>query len=235
MIFDSTKQRLYMHFGSGAPANHIIKVASLQSNVYMANTSNVSFKNFDFEGVNSASLGWPVNNASRINFTDCHWSKQMGVVTADNGTTYRKITGGSMKDILNSAIIIGNKANNIIVDGTVFSNVGMIPGAGVSGDANQLGIWLVGNNLFVKNCALTNIGYHGIVVHGNNTVVDRNLIDSYGSVKDDCGDIYDFQFPGTYSSNQVISNNIVLNGIGAIGGAPPLCTIRTSSRDLFRC
>lgn len=220
-FFDSTNQRLYLHFGSSTPATHIVEVATLQTNVYMDNISNVSFKNIDFEGANRASLGWPVNNTSRITFTDCNWSKQMGVITADNGTSYWNIQRGSMKDVLNSAIIIGNNADNISVDRTVFNNIGMIPGSGVSGDANQLGIWLVGNNLTVINCTLTNIGYHGIVVHGNNTLVSKNLIDGFGSVKDDCGGIYDFQFPGTYSSNQVISNNIVLNGIGARSGAPP--------------
>ena len=64
----------------------------------------------------------------------------------------------------------------------------------------------------------------GIQFNGSNIMIKNNFINYYNMVKDDGGGIYTYQTgtdasPGTIYTNRVIKENIIMNGIGALGGS----------------
>ncbi|SFF07552.1 right-handed parallel beta-helix repeat-containing protein [Spirosoma endophyticum] len=217
--YDKSSNRLYMYFGTDTPSSHLIKVSTIAVLSQMDNKNYITFQGIDFEGANREIIN--INNNNNILFANCNFRKSYGCVFADNGMSNLVIQGGSMTDIINNGLFVPQSGDQITVDRVTMNNIGIIPGAGGSGDAMQLGVWIQGNNLTVKNCTLNNIGYHGIVLYGNNTLAEKNLIDTYGLVKDDCGGIYEFQFSNVKHTNKIIRNNIILNGIGVAAGAPP--------------
>ena len=216
--YDTTNKRLYMHFGTGTPSSHLVKASTNMYNIRMDNKSYITFQNIDFEGANSSAVN--SNNINHISFNGCNFSNQKNGITTGNGTTYLTIQNGSMSNFTNSGIIIQQLVTNIVIDNITFNNIGIIPGSGGSGDAQQLGIWIQGDNTTVRNCTLTNIGYHGIVQIGNNTLAEKNFIDTYGITKDDCGGVYDvWAGPGsTPYANKIIRNNIILNSYAITQG-----------------
>ncbi|MEB2778743.1 Ig-like domain-containing protein, partial [Algoriphagus sp. D3-2-R+10] len=75
---------------------------------------------------------------------------------------------------------------------------------------------LVEYSTFLEN------GYNAIYFDGNNITVKNNLIDTFCFVKDDGGGIYTFTGPrNTTFTNRKITNNIIVNGIGAVAGTKP--------------
>ncbi|TLV03717.1 right-handed parallel beta-helix repeat-containing protein [Dyadobacter luticola] len=216
--YDKANKRLYMHFGSGSPDGHNIKVSTVATLAQMDNKSQVVFNNIDFEGANRNAI--TMNNNDGITFIDCNFSKSFGALFGDNGVRKLTFQGGSMTDILSSAIFIPSNASGITVDNVRITDTGIIPGAGGSGGAQQVGVWLAGDNLTVRNSIFKNIGFHAIALHGDHTLVEQNLIDRYGVTKDDCGGVYEFQFANVTSTDKIIRKNIILNGIGEPTGAP---------------
>ena len=217
--YDRAAQRLYMNFSGSSPDRHQVKLASVPVLAQLNNIHHVRFQELAFEGANREVFN--CNNGMAINLFNCDLRLSYGGIAADNGMNGLIIQGGSMSNLANSGLFVPQLGNNIVVDGTKLRNIGSIAGAGGSGDATQLGIWIQGERSTVSNCSLDSIGFHGIVLYGSNTLVEKNVINTFGLVKDDCGGIYEFQFKGVTNSNKIIRNNVILNGVGAVAGAPP--------------
>lgn len=214
--YDVAAKRLYMYSSDGAPVNHTIQAAILPNLFDLNNKKYVTFHNIDFEGANAYANA---NGCSYVTFSGCNFSKIQTVLWSDSGADNITATGGRFTDILNNCFDI-SFGNNITIDGVAFSKIATIAGAGGSSDGKYIPISMSGNNFTVRNCTFNNLGFHGVVLYGNNTLIENNLFDTYCTVKDDGGAIYEFQVSGLTSSNKIIRNNTILNGIGAIAGAP---------------
>lgn len=216
--YDRAARRLYMHFGGNSPDQYQVKMSSVPVLAQLNNIHHVKLQELAFEGANRVIMH--SNNGNSITLANCDFSQSHNGLAADNGMSDLLLQGGSMTDLTNRGFFVAQMGSNIKIDGVTLRNIGSIPGAGDSGDAMQLGIWAMGDNLTVTNCSLENIGFHGIVLHGNHTLVEKNKIDHYGLVKDDCGAVYNFQFTGVTHTDKIIRNNIILNGVGVAAGAP---------------
>jgi len=223
--FDSTNQRLYMHFGTGTPSGHIIKASTVNYNTTIAYNSNyITFDHLDFEGANIA--GAFINVATHVKFIDCNFYKQYDGIYSNNGMNNLSIRGGSMYNVLNNGVFVVQSGNKVTVDSTVFNNTGVIAGAGGSGDGQQICMNIIGDSSIITNCVLTNLGYQGINPHGNVILVENNRVDSFGFIKDDCGGIY---FAGFGLKGGMIRNNTVLHPVGVFDGAPSYAQISNAS------
>ncbi len=215
--FDASNNRLYMFFADGNPANHIVKVSTIENLINLNNKSNISLDNIDFEGANTQASY--VNGSSNIAFLNCNFSKMRDVLFGDVSIANYTITNGSFTDILNDCFNFYD-SNGVTIDGSTFTNIGTIAGAGGSGDFRYEAVGIQGDNTTVRNCTFKNLGFIGVITYGNNTLVENNFFDTYCTVKDDGSAINEFQYSTVTHTNKVIRNNIILNGIGAPEGAP---------------
>ncbi|HET6558296.1 MAG TPA: right-handed parallel beta-helix repeat-containing protein, partial [Prolixibacteraceae bacterium] len=149
-----------------------------------------------------------------INIKNCNFLNQGGSAIYSLTANIINITGGSINTALNNGIYFELDVHRVTIDGLVLSNVGLIPGAGRSGDSGAIGIKTTGNSTIVRNCKVTNIGYCAISFLGDNALVENNFVDTFCTVKDDGGGIYTYR-----GINATVRNNIIINGIGAYAGA----------------
>ena len=216
--YDRAARRLYMHFDGTSPDQHQVRLASLPTLAQFNNIHHVRLQELAFEGANREIIH--SNNGNSITFANCDFRQSHNGLAADNGMSNLLVQGGTVSDLTNRGFFVSQMGNHITLDGITLRNIGSIAGTGDSGDGMQLGIWMQGENLTVSNCLLENIGFHGIVLHGSHTLIEKNKIDHYGMVKDDCGAIYNFQFGGVTHIDKIIRNNVILNGVGVAEGAP---------------
>jgi parallel beta-helix repeat protein len=214
--YDKAGKRLYVHFGSGKPAERSVKASTVQQNLYLNYWVNLSFNHIDFEGGNV--YGAYLIGTSNITFNDCHWRSQGGDGIWGSYIANLVISNSTVTGSLNNGIYIEQNGNNVLIEHVKVTDSGLIAGAAKSGDGAQEGIFVVGNNLKITNCSVLNSGYIGINFQGNNVLVERNLVDTFSNVKDDGAGIYTYN-PGSPCSNRIVRKNIVLNAVGAFAGA----------------
>ena len=210
--YNVSEKRIYMNFGGNLPDDYVIKAGNADRNLTVNSQSYNSFENIDFEGANLN--GIYLVSCNHINITNCNIINQGGNGIYGISSDYISITGGSIIHSLNNAVFFEDKVNNATIDGITLTNAGKVLGAGRSGDGNENGIAVNGDNLIVKNCNISNIGYNGITFDGDDALIENNLIDTFCTIKDDGGGIYTY-----LGLRATIQNNIVLNAAGSYDGA----------------
>ena len=214
--YDKNAKRLYVHFGSGSPEGRSVKASTLAGNFVINSQNNITVNNIDFEGSNTN--GVYLVGASNVTFNNCNFKQHGGNGVYGIEVSAITINGGTVSDALNNGIWIEHNGSLITIDGVRTSNIGVIAGAGRSGDTAQEGISVYGTGTTIKNCSVINTGFNGInfAGSGDNVLVENNFVDTFCKIKDDGGGIYTFNSKG---ANRKIRNNIVLNAVGAFQGA----------------
>jgi len=213
--------KFYMYFGSVDPATKVVKVSCLNKTSQIQVKDYITFRNMTFEGANQSAFF--ISSSSNITIQDCNLLYS-GDCTIDGGTNSGKTSVGlkilnnTINEVQNNAILLEKEFNGALISGNRISNVGMIPGMGGSGDGQSITINLYGSNHIVEYNSLTNLGFNGIDFAGNNIKVRKNLVNQWALIKDDAGAIYTSAYGSVYWTGTEISNNIILNGIGAPNG-----------------
>lgn len=215
--YDVISKRLYMDFDGNNPSNYEVKASTISNNVLLNNNSNIIFENLDFEGGNI--VGVSLINAQNIRFTRCNFLNQGGVSIYGHTLNSILIEECNIDNSLSNGIFFEYDANNCNVSNVVATNTSTIAGAGKSGDAVGIGLFVCGNNTVITKNKVINSGYNGIEFIGNNVLIEKNFVDTFCTVKDDGGGIYTYEADGVTNANRVIKNNIVLNAIGNFNGA----------------
>lgn len=215
--------KLLMYFGSGGPTGHTVQAASISNLNNLSGRSYLTFIGLAFDGSNTASVN--LANSNHIVFTGCDITNSgTNGIKADASTNNITFVSGSINRS-NSNAIVGSNSPNWIIRYNDIENTGMVAGMGSSGDGTYFGTNDLGNNSLVEYNVIHNTGYVGINFsgsggNGNSVIIRYNLIDGYCIVKDDGGAIYTGNVAGPSSySQRTISNNIVINGVGASAGA----------------
>lgn len=210
--YDNANNRLYVHFGSGTPTGNVIKACTLDKNIQINSWNNITCNGLNFEGANEHGA-WIIG-AGTVAFNGCAWTAQGGNAIYGGNMTGVTIDGCTITDSFNNGVMFEYSANNITVNNTVLTNSGIVAGAGRSGDAAQCGIFIAGIGAVITNNRVINSGYNAIDWTGDGALVEKNLVDTYCTIKDDGGGIYNF-----IGLNGIIRKNIVLNAVGAYEGA----------------
>jgi len=215
-FYDKNAKRLYMFFGSGSPDGRTVKASTLAGNFVVNSQRNIVINNIDFEG--SDLNGVYLVGASEVTLNNCNFKQHGGNGVYGIDVSGITINGGTVTDALNNGIWIEHQGTAITIDGVHTSDIGVIAGAGRSGDTAQEGISVYGTGTVIKNCTVVNTGFNGITFSGSgdNIVVENNFVDSFCRIKDDGAGIYTFNSTG---GNRKIRNNIVLHAVGAFEGA----------------
>ena len=208
-------------YNTGRPADGSIKVSTLQNLVSIDGQSNISFQNLSFAGANSNSF--TINNSQNVQIKNCDiLYSGINAVVASN-TTGLTLEGNTINFTNNVACSI-QYCSNLVIRNNSITNTGTVAGMGDGDSGSYEGLVLSGDNQLVEGNTISNTGYVPISFGGNNVVIKNNLIDGYASVKDDGGAIYTWnnsQNPPT-RSGQLITGNIILNGKGAGNGTPDI-------------
>ncbi|MFC4873634.1 right-handed parallel beta-helix repeat-containing protein [Negadavirga shengliensis] len=211
---DEKDGKIFVYFGDKAPNSYDIKVSS-QNNLLIntPKTRNIKIEKIKFSGSNKTSI--QLIEAENIEIKNCSID-----FSGENAITAMtvpniKITNNQIDNILNSGIYLRYGVPNANVSYNNIQNVHLFHGMGQNGDGNGMGIFCRSDGGIIYRNKLKNIGYSGITFNGNNVEVSENIVKNFCLVKNDGGGIYTFEGKQNKNySQRIISNNIILNGIG---------------------
>jgi len=221
--FNSSTKYLQMYFGGTAPSSYSVKVSTLDTLLTMSSKSYINISNIVFEGANANALY--ASGGGYVNIQNCDFiNAGIGAVNMQ-GVSNVMVENCTTNKILSNAITLNSgNVSNVTIRNCAVKNTGIIPGMGLSGGSSYKGIVAKAlSNLLIEYNRVDTTGYVGIEFQGNNVNVRYNVVNYFDYVVDDAGGIYTYASgtdaaPGTIYTNRTISNNIVMNGIGAANG-----------------
>ncbi len=206
-------------YSSSAPLN--VNMATVDTLINTKTFSNITIENLALTGSNGASIG--INTGGRggtavnISIRNCsiNFSGRDGIyATNSNNLTVDKC---DIYNSYNNGVICnsdGGYSNNVAITNNKVVKSGVVAGMSYGGAANS-GISVFGDNAFIKGNTVDSSGYNGVQFFNNNSKVKNNFITNFCSVKDDGGGIYTYNIKSGFASGREVTDNIVLNGIGA--------------------
>jgi len=220
--FDNARKLLKVYFGTSIPSSYSVKAATTNVLVNINFERYITISNIAFEGGNA--YGVYARNPDFINVQDCSFTNIGGMGIYMENASGIVIQNTSTYNMLSNAISLAcTSDSNISITNCVVKRTGVLRGMGFNGSNAYKAITVdIAKNLLIEGNKVDTTGYVGIEFDGSNALVKNNLVNYYGFNKDDGGGIYTYIPQSTGNdvlyTNRVISNNIVMNGIGAPEG-----------------
>lgn len=195
--------------------NRIVKAATIADLITASGKSFVTFEGISFQGANNDLVN--LISCSNFTFNNCEilYGGLYGIF--GNGTSPNlTVTNCEIGWILSNAIFASSGSSTWTIVDNKIHDIGFVAGMGGSGEGQYFVIRDVKNSKVTGN-KITKFGYVGINFQGQNNLIDKNYLDTFGTVKDDGSGIY---CGGQNNTGTKITNNIVLNGLGASKGTP---------------
>lgn len=218
--YDGSKKKLYLHFGNQTPSTAVVKASSL-SHLFTKsfNASHIWVENLHFNGSNKDAVN--IGGGRDITF------KNVEIENAGENGIFAVsvlelvIEDNRIKDSYNNGLFLRFGNAGAKIRGNTIENTALIPGRNQNGDGNGIGIFAVSDNTLIENNYVLNTGFNGINFNGNNTILKNNYIDTFCLIKGDGGGIYTYGGHNNPDAhNRKITENIIVNGIGSMGGLP---------------
>ncbi len=222
-FFDKKNKTILIYYDKGRPSSSAVKVAIKEQVIDIRNgVNNIAFIDLSIMGANENVIR--ISNSSNISITNIEikYAGKNGVNAL--GTKKFKMENSLIEDVFGSGVFFQWQDSDMIIKNNTFNRTHIFAGMGRNGDENGNTIHMSSssNNGLIESNRILNSGYQGIVFNGNNTLVKNNVIDNYCFVKDDGAGIYTYTGANnTEFTNRKVIGNIVINGIGAVGGTKP--------------
>jgi len=225
--YDSESKKLYMYFGGVNPTTRTVKAVTQDRLVSISGYSNITINNISFEGSNTHTIY--VNSGTNITVQNCNIYYNGNYAIYDNLSTHLTVSKCSINQTNGNAIYIEISSDYATITGNTIQNTGLLPGMIKENALNNISCQAItswSKNTTVQYNQIINTGYSAILYFGNDNLIDRNFINYFALIKDDCGGIYTSTNATTGTS---VTNNIILNGgVGYSGGIPPNQTVSAS-------
>ena len=208
---------IYMYFGGYSPPSFTVKISTLAQNIYCHTKNYITISGLTLEGANQSGIYISASDYVTVQECKIQFCGDAGIDGGHNGGNSSlgfSLINDTIEDIQNHGIFLSTEFDGALIQGNVLNRIGLLPGMTFSGDGQNMGMRTGGSNHVIEYNRLTNLGYNGIEFAGNNVKCRFNTISNFALVKDDVGGIYTASF-NTMWTGREITNNIVLNGIGA--------------------
>lgn len=231
-FFDSVPNKMYLYSTSN-PTSFTIKASYIDTLIVIGTHTNITVTNLNLEG--AGLYGTYAKSSTNIYITNCTFNNNTRHVYFWDGLNLN-VSGCTMNNGFNSAIQCdinsGSPAKQVSILNNTITNTGMLMGMGLFASSQNLKAMLIyadtsgnrGSFINIIGNTVRNVGYMGMEWKGSNTIIRRNIIDSFCLNIDDGGGIYTFvnnqSINGINYVNQIVDSNFVSNGIGAfLGGS----------------
>lgn len=195
-------------YSTSEPTN--VKLATRDTLVYIVNKNYIIFDGISFTGANGQAFY--LGNAGHLTIQNCSFDFNYNAIAG-------KQFGGSSSNFLINNCTFNHTNNNAIdlplefagatITNNIIKNTGMLEGGAASGQS-RWGISVTGAGYLIQYNEIDTTGYVAIGFNGSDVTVSNNLVNYFCVLADDGGGIY----TGNVQTGVIISDNIVLNGIG---------------------
>jgi hypothetical protein len=202
------------------PSSRNVAVANTNSSITDTSHSYIIINGLAFKGSNSTAIA--LKGVTYCAITNCNFTKS-GIndidVSSGSSITTDSINISNNTFSLTQGSSLNISSTRLSIIGNTFTNISTVAGMGESGEKYYgLSFYSMGGAL-VENNIINGTGYDGMTFTGCNILVNNNVVSNFCSVTDDGGGIYTFAAVTDSFVNRSITNNIVMNGIGAPLGA----------------
>ena len=240
--YDATAKKIKVYFGTAAPAGYSVQVSTVDTLFNLSNRTNINISNISLEGANMSAVfslrGGYINiqncDMTNIGVKAIHIFDSPNILIENVNTT----------NVLSNAIqVLDRYQPNVTIRNCNVRNTAPFAGMGsYYEDADYKAIYaIVSNNLLIESNHVDTSGLSGIQFNGSDVVIKNNVINYFNYVLQDGGGIYtwvggsDAQPKANYT-NRIVSNNIIMNGVGAPAGTsspkPDFCGIFLDDRTM---
>ncbi len=196
-------------YSTSAPTD--VKISTHDTLLYAVNRSYIIIDGVDFTGGNQQAFY--LGNFSHSIVQNCNFDFNYNTITGyqlGSGSSNFTIDNCTFNHTNNNAISLPSEFAGTTITNNLIKNSGVIVGMSGSGDGQAQGLNVTGANYLIQYNEIDSTGYVALGFNGSNVLCKNNFVNYFCTLKDDGGGIY----TGNPQSGVVISNNIVLNGIG---------------------
>jgi len=216
--FNAGSKKLSVYSSLNNPASLDIQASSINTLVVINNQSNLLFDNISFKGANINAF--EINNSQQIRINNCD-------ILFSGADAFKGSNSNNIK-IENSFIYYTNNngfefpnCTSITISNNKIKCTGVFAGMGGGDSGSYEAILTDGNNHTIEFNEIDSTGYNPIGFRGSNNIIRNNFINNFNITKDDGGGIYTWNnTSGAPNTGSKITNNIILNGLGAGEGTP---------------
>ena len=212
--FDTANKKMNVCFATSDTNSTTVSASNVDTLVSINNNSNIAFIDLAFTGANM--YAFQINNAQQIQIDNCDISFS-GINAIDaNNTNYIAVQNSAIS-YSNNIGYNGNGSSNtsIINDKILFT--GIFAGMGAGNSGSYEGILINGDNNVIQLNNIDSSGYIPLTFSGSNISIQNNFIKTFAFIKDDGGGIYTWNNSdnATERINQLIQGNVIIHGKGA--------------------
>lgn len=206
--YDSTNKKIKMYFGGASPASYVIKASTVDTLVDLSSATYITFDNIKFTGANSKGFNFSLTNHVNINNCDIDMMGADGI-WCHSSANNNQLNNCTFSNCMCNAVTGGHSTSWTMLN-NYFYNIGMIRGAGHSGDGHYNGLTYMGSKLLFQYNVIRKVGYLGIQFQDDSVVIRNNWIDSFCLIKSDGGAIY--TWGDVSKTGRKVIKNITSNG-----------------------
>jgi hypothetical protein len=213
-------------FSSSYPSN--VQVSSIENLIYSVSKNYINISELSLTGANKSALY--IGNSSNMSIKNCDIDYCYNGISGANyggSSAYFKLENSTIDHCNNNAIDLPSEFLNAFIGNNIIRNTGMLVGMGGNGDGTYQAINISSSNSLVEGNQIENTGYIGIGYNANYVTINKNFVNNFCMNKDDGGGIYS----GNPLTGNVVSNNIVINGVG--NGEGTLSSQVTRAHGIF--
>jgi parallel beta-helix repeat protein len=189
-----------------------VKLATVDTLVYMNGRNYITFNNMSFQGSNIVSIG--VNSSQHISILSCDFNFS-GRDAIDgpwtNSSTGLDIESNTFNHSNNNAIYLSQICDHATIRSNTITNTGVIPGMTNISDQNCSAINAPGAYTLIEYNTIDSVGYSAIKFFGSYTNVNNNYLRNFCLILRDGGGIYTWNVGKSIQAGINILNNIVIN------------------------
>ncbi|HRN71793.1 MAG TPA: right-handed parallel beta-helix repeat-containing protein, partial [Ginsengibacter sp.] len=228
--FVKESKKMWVYFGSEDPADHQVRVSTIDTLVYMSRQSYITFDGIAFEGGSQYTISINYSKFIKIQNSALNYSGNRAIKCG--GCEDFTLANSSISNTLNVGVDLTYSGVRTNIINNHIKNTGCIEGLGEGGMDSYMGISPAKDFSRIANNTIDSTGFVPIRFNESNTIVEENFINTFCFIKDDAGGIYT---SGPYEKNKepIVRNNIVVNGVGAPNGANGRVLVRGIYADEY--
>lgn len=209
--YSTSKRKLRMFFGAGAPSGYAVKVSTQDTLVFATDINYLVLNGLAFQGSNKNTL--LLRYGSNITISDCDLLYSGGDALTVNGTDNVKVLNNTFNHSLSNAIEGALGASHWVVRGNVIKNTALYEGLCEKGTLTGYALYPRGGDMTIEYNQIDSTGYIPIRFTSNDDIlIKNNYINAFNLIKNDGGGIYSWN--GSDNTNRKVIGNIILNGNG---------------------
>ena len=212
--YNSTTKKISL-FSIIDPNTFITKATKFDNLLVINNINYITINNIEFHGSNKLSLD--MNNSSNIYILNNSFAFSGLDAVNMNTCNYMFFNDNTVIHTNNNGFY-QKSCNHFEMKNNLFKNTGLVAGMGLGNALKYNAVKVGGKNMLIENNTIDSVGYVGLYYDADSTIIRNNVVSNFCMVKDDGGGIYTWSYGITPNFARKVSNNIVINGIGAHEG-----------------